>query len=196
MAQPVFGIAAEGLVLRLPRPTDRERWLELFHDLDQLRYGTPSVIPIPATVDDLDERVAAAHRHFEGGEPTTFVIADEDAPDRFLGTVGWSFHVPAPLQIGDVGYSVHPDTRGQGVASRALRTLTAWLINGEGGPRLARLQLDHSVENEASCRTALAAAFHREGVRRDYLPLRDDTVLGGVRRHDVCLHGLVPAIPA
>ena len=26
-----------------PAPTDRERWLELFHDPDQLRFGTPGV---------------------------------------------------------------------------------------------------------------------------------------------------------
>ena len=38
------------------------------------------------------------------------------------------------------------------------------------------MQLDHSVENEASCRAALAAGFEREGVRRGYLPLRDPTL--------------------
>lgn len=188
-------ISGEGLVLRLPRPADRARWLELFHDLDQLRYGTPSVIPIPATVEDLDERVVAARRQLEAGEPSTFVIAAEDDQDRFLGTAGWSFHVPPPIQVADVGYSVHPDARGRGVASRALRTLTCWLVD-PGGPQVARVQLDHSVENAASCRTALAAGFEREGVRRAYLPLRDDTVPGGTRRHDVCLHGLVPAYPA
>jgi RimJ/RimL family protein N-acetyltransferase len=186
------GILGEGLVLRLPLPGDRERWLELFHDLDQLRFGTPSVIPIPATVDDLDERVAAAHRHFEAGEPSNFVITPADEPDRFLGTAGWSFHVPPPIQVADVGYSVHPDARGRGVASRALRTLTRWLTVDDDGPRLPRVQLDHSVENAASCRTARAAGFAQEGVRRGYLPLRDDTVPGGSRRHDICLHGYLP----
>jgi RimJ/RimL family protein N-acetyltransferase len=185
-------IAGEGLVLRLPRASDRERWLEELHDLDQLRYGTPSVIPVPATVDDLDERIAAAQRQYEAGEPNTFVVAPEDQVERFLGTVGWSFHAPPPLQVADVGYSVHPDARGQGVASRALRTLTRWLTLDDEGPHLPRIQLDHSVENLASCRTALAAGFEQEGVRRGYLPLRDDAAPGGSRRHDVCLHGHVP----
>ena len=186
------GILGEGVMLRLPRRTDRERWLELFHDLDQLRYGTPSVITIPTTVEDLDERVAVARRQFEAGEPNDFVVVAEDDPDRFLGTAGWSYFVPPPIQVADVGYSVHPDARGRGVASRALRTLTRWLTIDDSGPHHARVQLDHSVENAASCRTALAAGFEQEGVRRAFLPLRDDTATGGTRRHDVCLHGLIP----
>jgi RimJ/RimL family protein N-acetyltransferase len=185
-------ISGEGVVLRLPTTSDRERWLVLFHDADQLLFGTPSVIPIPATLEDLDERVAAARRHVEVGEPNTFVIASEDDPDRFLGTVGWSFFVPPPIRVADVGYSVHPDARGRGVATRALRTLTRWLTLDEGGPGLARVQLDHSVENPASCRTAQAAGFDREGVRKAFLPLRDADAPDGVRRHDVCLHGFVP----
>src|SRR3954447_22906484 len=95
-------IRGEGLVLRLPTPSDRERWLVLFHDTDQLAFGTPSVIPIPATVEDLDERVGAARRHFEIGEPSNFVIAPEDDPEHFLGTAGWSFFVPPPIRVADV----------------------------------------------------------------------------------------------
>ena len=68
---------------------------------------------------------------------------------------------------------MHPDSRGRGIATRALRTLTRWLTTDADGPRLARVQLDHSVENPASCRMALAAGFAREGVRTAYLPLRD-----------------------
>jgi RimJ/RimL family protein N-acetyltransferase len=63
------------------------------------------------------------------------------------------------------------------------------------GRGLARVQLDHSVENEPSCRVALAAGFEREGIRRSFLPLRDPDAPGGVRRHDVCLHGCVEMPP-
>jgi RimJ/RimL family protein N-acetyltransferase len=185
-------IVGEGLGLRMPGPSDRERWLELFHDQDQLRFGMPAVIPVPAHMDDLDARIGEARRKFAAQQPSTFVVVGEDDPDRFLGTVGWSFHVPPPLQVADVGYSVHPDARGHGVATRALRTITRWLTTDPGGPRVARVQLDHSVENPASCRTARAAGFAQEGVRRAFLPLRDSSAPDGVRRHDVCLHGLVP----
>jgi RimJ/RimL family protein N-acetyltransferase len=185
-------ILGEGLGLRTPDLSDRDRWLELFHDLEQLRFGMPADIAVPAHVDDIDERVADARRKFAARQPTTFVVVEVDDPGRFLGTVGWSFHVPPLLQVADVGYSVHPDARGHGVATRALRTLTRWLTLDAPGPHLARVQLDHSVENPASCRTALAAGFAREGVRTAFLPLRDPSAPAGVRRHDVCLHGFVP----
>ena len=115
-----------------------------------------------------------------------------DDPARFLGSAAWLFHVPAPLRVADIGYAVHPDSRGQGVATRAVRTLTRWLTVDDDGPALPRVQLDHSVENTASCRTALAAGFEKEGVRRHFLPLRDQDAPGGERRHDVCMHGYVP----
>src|SRR3954453_21125750 len=159
-------VVGEGLTLRLPEESDGERWLELFRDPDNQRFGVPSVVAIPQTLEDLDGRVAEARRNYTAHEATTFVIAAQDDPGRFLGTVGWSFHVPSALQVADVGYSVHPDSRNRGIASRALRVLTRWLTGdsddsdgsgGPGGPRLARVQLDHSVENPASCRTALAA---------------------------------------
>jgi RimJ/RimL family protein N-acetyltransferase len=184
-------IVGEGLVLRMPSASDRGRWLELFHDAEQLQFGMPAVIPVPAHVDDIDQRVAEARRKFAARQPTTFVVVAEDDPDTFLGTVGWSYHVPSALEVVDVGYSVHPDARGRGVATRALRILTRWLTADPAGPHAARVQLDHSVENQASCRTALRAGFAREGVRTGFLPLRDPAAPDGVRRHDVCLHGLV-----
>ncbi len=185
-------IRGEGVGLRLPEEYDADRWLELFRDPDQLRFGTPSFVQLPQTHEDIASRVADAERKQAALEPTTFVIVTEDDPERFAGTIGWSFHLPPRLQIADVGYSVHPDSRGQGIAGRALRTITRWLTEDADGPQVARVQLDHSIENPASCRTALAGGFEREGVRRGFLPLRDEAAPGGVRRHDVCLHGYVP----
>jgi RimJ/RimL family protein N-acetyltransferase len=185
-------ILGEGMVLRLPDESDGERWLELFCDPDQLRFGTPSVVRVPRSLEDLDGRVAEARRKYAAGEPTTFTIATAEDPDRFVGTISWSFHVPPPLRVADVGYSVHPDSRGHGIAGRALRAITRWLTDDPDGPQLARVQLDHSTENPASCHVALSAGYEREGVRRAFLPLRDADVPDGVRRHDVCMHGFVP----
>jgi RimJ/RimL family protein N-acetyltransferase len=169
---------------------DRERWLELFADPLELQFGLPAFVPVPATLEELDERVAGSAQTFAAGEPGNLVVAPEDDPTHFLGSFGWRRDTP-PLQIADVGYGVHPDSRGRGVASRGLRTLSRWLTRDEDGPRLPRVQLDHSVDNDASCRTALAAGFAQEGIRRAYLPLRDESAPGGARRHDVCLHGHV-----
>ncbi len=162
--------------------------LELAHDPLQLAYGVPLGVPVPQRESDLDERVAQSRAAYELREPGDLTVADAARPDRFLASVAWRQDVPALLRIADVGYSVHPDARGQGVSTRALRTLVRWLLVDAHGPRQARVQLDHSVENTASCRTALGAALPREGVRRGFLPLRGES--GEPRRHDVCLHGL------
>lgn len=180
-------ILGDGLVLRAPVDADRRRWLDLFEDPEELHYGIPSFAELPMIVADLDERITRATKAAAAGTPGTFVIADAD--DRFLGTVGWRLDSPA-LRIADIGYGVHPDARGRGVASRAARLLTRWLTADADGPGLPRVQLDHSVENTASCRTALAAGLEQEGIRRLFLPLREPG--GGVRRHDVCLHGFLP----
>lgn len=186
-------IIGEGLVLRPPIREDRERWLELMQDPAQLTHGSPAFVKLPKTVEDLDGRMAEAAERFAAGEPGMLTIAESDAPEHFLGDIGWRRDVPAPLLIADIGYAVHPDARGHGVGRRAIRTLTRWLTLDEDGPGLARVQLDHTVENLPSCRVALAAGFQQEGIRRAYLPLRDPDAPGGQRRHDVCLHGFVPA---
>ena len=188
-------IGGDGIGLRAAVTSDRGRWLELFGDADELRYGVPAVVTLPQTIEDLDDRVTRSGEALAAGEPGALVIVALDEPGRFLGTVAWAFHVPAPLRVADIGYGVHPDSRGRRVATRAVRTLTRWLTRDDDGPGLARVELDHSVENLASCRTALAAGFEKEGVRRHFLPLRDESSPTGERRHDVCLHGFVPDAP-
>ena len=182
-------ISGDGIVLRPPSHADARRWFELFRDPEELRFGLPAFVTLPAIVEEL---IQSAQESWQAGEPATLVAADP-GDDRFLGTVGWRLDAP-PLLVADIGYGVHVDSRGQGVATRAVRALTRWLTLDDDGPALPRVQLDHSVENVASCRTALAAGYEQEGVRRGFLPLRDEAAPGGIRRHDVCLHGYLPGV--
>ena len=183
-------IIGEGLVLRPPVPDDRERWLELFGDADHLRFSRPTFVEVPTSVEDLDERVRGGQLGAASCAPGTLVVTDA-GDEIFLGILGWRQDVPV-LRIADIGYSVHPDARGRGVATRAVRLLVAWLTTAPDGPDMVRVQLDHSVENPASCRTALAAGLEQEGIRRGFLPLLDPGPDGQERRHDVCLHGFLP----
>ena len=128
-------------------------------------------------------------------EPGTFTIAPAEDPAYFLGTIAWRLDAAPALAVCEIGYAVHPEHRRQGVGARAIRALTRWLTADEDGPGMARVQLEHSVENAASCRVALAAGLEREGLRRAFLPLPDPESPEGVRRHDVCLHGYVAGDP-
>ncbi|MER7048124.1 GNAT family N-acetyltransferase [Streptomyces jumonjinensis] len=65
--------------------------------------------------------------------------------------------------LAECGYWILPAARRQGVAHRALITLSGWALDEAG---FHRLELAHSHLNEASCRVAVKAGFPLEGVRR------------------------------
>jgi RimJ/RimL family protein N-acetyltransferase len=65
----------------------------------------------------------------------------------------------------EIGYWVARETRGRGVASRAVVLLGGWLFEALG---LARLQTHTETDNVASQRVAERAGFTREGVLRSY----------------------------
>lgn len=186
------GIDGGGVLLRPAVAGDAPRWLELLHDPDYQRFASPSFVALPADADALAGRLAASATAWSEGAPGTLVVVTPDAPEVFLGDIGWRWSVSERMAIADLGYGVHPDARGRGRGRAAIVALTRWLLAPEGRG-LARVQLDHSTDNPASCRVALAAGFEQEGIRRGYLPLREPD--GAVRRHDVCLHGTVEPPP-
>jgi RimJ/RimL family protein N-acetyltransferase len=60
---------------------------------------------------------------------------------------------------GEVGYWVASAARGRGIAPRALSAVCAWAFTDPGGRPFERLDLIHTVGNEASCRVADKAGF-------------------------------------
>ncbi|WP_433341127.1 GNAT family N-acetyltransferase [Streptomyces sp. CA-253872] len=62
---------------------------------------------------------------------------------------------------GEVAYWVTPAARGRGLAPAALRALTAWAF----ATGFARLVLQHSTGNTASCRVATKAGYPLEATR-------------------------------
>lgn len=65
--------------------------------------------------------------------------------------------------LGSIGYWVVPAARGRGVAPRALRAVSAWALDDVG---LHRIELEHSIANAASCRTAIKAGYVWESTKR------------------------------
>lgn len=187
--------AYDGIGLRMPTTEDRQRLLELQRDPAELRYGVPAFVTQPEDLAGLDEFVEGMRKRIEEGEPSPFIVCATADPEVALGTTGWRTPYSREMGIAEIGYAVHPDARGRGVARRAVRGLLRWLMHDSDGPGLARVQLDHSVENAPSCGVALGAGMIREGTRTHYLPLRDLSAPGGVRRHDVCLHGITELDP-
>ena len=100
--------------------------------------------------------------------------------DTLLGRMGFN-HIDLRAGLGEAAYWVLPAARGRGVAPRALRAATDWMFREVG---LHRIELLHSIRNEASCRVAVNAGYQLEGVKREHWLLADGW-------HDVHLHARV-----
>jgi ribosomal-protein-alanine N-acetyltransferase len=80
---------------------------------------------------------------------------------------------------------VLPEARGSGVATRALGAIADWAFAAVG---FHRLELDHSIQNPASCRVAVKAGFVPEGTVRARALHFDGW-------HDMHVHGLLADDP-
>jgi RimJ/RimL family protein N-acetyltransferase len=158
-------IDGEGVRLRPYRPSDVDAVVAGYADPQAQRFMP--LVPSPFTRQHgdwyLTEGVAAAFA--EGG--SAYAIVDPDT-DRLLGGIGVTLYQRGRGQ-GEIGYWVGPWARGRGVATAAVRTLTAYAFR----TGTARLELLTHWENTASQRVALAAGYQHEGVRRGALPSRD-----------------------
>jgi RimJ/RimL family protein N-acetyltransferase len=182
---PASGLHDDVVALRVWRPDDVPALLALQSDPEIRRWSPTFRTP---DAEDCLTRVERAQQSAEQGRPCSFAVVDAGDPARVLGSIDWRNDRPLEhFSVLDVGYGVVPDARGRGVATRALRLLAEWLLAPDGGD-VHRVQLDHAVENEGSCRVALRAGFAVEGRREAFLPLREHPG-APVVRHAVCLHG-------
>ncbi len=157
-------INGDGVRLRVYRPEDAEALAAGFSDPLCRRFMPP--LPSPFTLRHAErfiaERVTAIFA--DGG--AVYAIADPETDD-LLGGAGFDKVVPDRGQA-EIGYWVAPWARRRGLATAAVRALTAHAF----GRGLHRLELLTHSDNPVSQRVALAAGYRREGVRRGVLPDR------------------------
>jgi len=113
------------------------------------------------SLEESREWIAAANRGWRQEESAQWVIA-RVADGEILGRM--SLRGMNLLEgLAHCGYWVLPNARGAGVAPRALAAMADWALEAAG---FHRLELGHSVGNEASCRVAAKSGFVLEGTRR------------------------------
>src|SRR4029077_4582225 len=95
------------------------------------------------------------------GSDATWSALDRDTCS-LVGNVSL-FAIDADDLVAKIGYRIHPDARGRGVARQMVDAVTRWAFTDRG---LMRVQLEPSVPNLASCRVAAAAGFVLEGTAR------------------------------
>jgi RimJ/RimL family protein N-acetyltransferase len=132
---------------------------------DPLTQRFLPLLPSPYTLTDAHWWINDGSRAALAGGGASYAIADPET-DRLLGGVSVGrIHAGE----GEIGYWVAPWARGRGVASAAVRRLSAHMF--EQG--LQRLVLRTDPENAASQRVAIAAGFTREGISRRRGQARD-----------------------
>ena len=144
----------DGIVTLRPwRPADAQVIVECVDGDPEITRWLDRV-PQPYTLDDSEAYIGGL------GEQS-FAITDAST-GRVLGSIGVTLNETG--DVGEVGYWLRADARGNGITTRALALVSAWGIERDG---VERLQLRADIENTASRRVAEKAGFAFEGVLRN-----------------------------
>ena len=105
-------------------------------------------------------------QRWRDGSPTFSIC---DAQGGFAGLV-WVNVPPRDASVGSIGYWLLPDARGRGLATRAVRLISAWAVPALD---LSVLRITAEVGNDRSAAVAERSGFERVAV------LRANTVIDG-----------------
>jgi ribosomal-protein-alanine N-acetyltransferase len=149
--QPV--LATDELIVRPWKSTDRGAVLRAYADPEIQRWHARSMTDAEAAdwIDSWAERW-----DLESGADWAVTDGRE-----ILGRIGLR-RLDLHEGLGEVSFWVMPEARGRRVAPRALCALSGWA----SGVGFHRLELVHSIQNDASCRVARAASYELEGTKR------------------------------
>ena len=156
---PTLRSADGGVVLRAPREGDLDAILAVFGDAEHLAYWAHGPLADRAAAETYLAGIRDGCR-----DRTLFQWAvTEPGHDRLVGTVtlvGWD----RPNRRCEIGFILHPDHTGRGLATRAVRTALAFAFGGMG---LHRVEADADPDNAASLGLLERLGFQREGHFRE-----------------------------
>lgn len=151
-------LEGDGFRLRPIHERDAERIQEGSADAESQRWL--GQLPAPYTLADAQAYVEARRELCASGLGVTWAVADP-VDDRLLGTVLW-FHHTEGVSC-EVGYWLHPDARGRGLATRAVRLVTDHCFAELGVQKVTALV---AADNAGSRRVVERAGFREYAVAR------------------------------
>ncbi len=173
-------LAAPGVVLRDQSADDERRYLETMQDPQSLQWlGTLS---LPKTADEFRTMLARRHYGPSMGTSVAWTVAEPDT-DTYLGSINLFGMGGIDYLSAEVGYRTHPDARGRGVLSSALRLVVAHAFApaDDRGLGLERISLGAGATNLASQGVARSCGFTETGRDRQCYDLYDGTVVDLIR---------------
>jgi RimJ/RimL family protein N-acetyltransferase len=180
MALEPVTLEGRGVRLRKWRHTDAKRVAEACSD--PLTRHWLVAQPAPFTVEQAGSFIARWRDEAHDGKALRWCVADCES-DLCLGLVALVDLGSALGTAGEVGYWTHPDARGRGVMSEAVRLAVrhAFIPHEDGGLGRRRLRLTAADGNSVSQHIALANGFVEVGRERQAEPLGDGTFVDLVR---------------
>jgi RimJ/RimL family protein N-acetyltransferase len=161
-------LVGDGFRLRPVTEADAPRIQEGSSDPESERWL--GHLPSPFTLDDALAYVERRRELAATGQAVAWAVADPE-DDRLLGTVLW-FNWTAGVEC-EVGYWIHPEARGHGLATRVTRFVVGHVFETLGVRRVTAFA---AADNLASRRVIEAAGFRLYGIERYGANVRDDWV--------------------
>lgn len=173
---PLMEVTLDGGRVRLRpwRAADAPRVVEACRDA-RTRHWL-AALPSPYTSGAAAAYLLQCHAHAARGTGLYLAVADP-VDDRCLGSVAVMDLAGEDPTTGEIGYWTHPQARGAGVMTEAVRLLVghAFASCAAGGLGLRRLALHAAAGNAASRRVAELAGFVETGRQRQAERLGDDS---------------------
>ena len=174
-------VEGKGIRLRKWRHTDADRMVEACSD-ERTRHWLADSLPSPYTVEHAHSYIAGMSEEARNRRGLGWCVADAES-DVCLGAITVLNLRDALGTAGEIGYWTHPDARGRGVMSEAVRLAVrhAFIPREDGGLGRIRLRLNAADGNLASQQIARANGFVQVGRDRLAEPLGDGTFADLVR---------------
>ncbi|KQT94178.1 hypothetical protein ASG49_04520 [Marmoricola sp. Leaf446] len=164
----------QGVVLRPPADADLPRMLECLADPVMQHFSEGPRERAPHTAERWPDLVEERREWAARGEAVAWTVADPGT-DAHLGLVQL-YHLHHRRQA-ELGFWAHPDARGRGLTTRAVRVALrhAFVPWDDGGLGLRRVHAHAASANAASCRVLAAAGLRETGTTRSDALLADGT---------------------
>ncbi len=157
-------LETDRLTLRAMRVADAPDMYDYAHREDITRYLTWE--PHMSLTETRDYLTYVGQRYRTGDFYDWAVISRAD--DRMIGTCGFtSFNCPS--DVGEIGYVLHPDYHGKGLATEAVRAVMAF---GFRELSLHRIEAHFMEGNDASRRLMERVGMQFEGYAREAMRIK------------------------
>jgi len=159
-------------MLALPRQTDAEAARD-FHvkSWPHLQRWFP---PVPADVDALSywqDHINKAQDAYAQGIALRLWMLPNAAPDKVIGSIGFSQIFRGPFCNCVLGYQIAPEYEGQGLMREALEASIRYMFIEQ---KLHRIAANYRPENARSGRLLSRLGFRIDGFAKNYLFIDGD----------------------